>query len=135
MKVDSLQELETAFARWRMEKKHVREALPEALRARAQRAAKKHGVTAVARVTRVERSRLSQAGTGSAKKASTRRTKPQRLDGSTPTFSRLTLTAPTALKSRPIAEVECSGATLRVFEQTPEMMALLSSACGFGAKR
>ena len=58
MKVDSLDELESAFAEWRRGKKHPREAMPEELRARALRATKKHGVPAVVRVTRVERARL-----------------------------------------------------------------------------
>jgi hypothetical protein len=135
MKVDSVQELESAFAQWRKGKKHAREAIPEDLRARAQRAAEKHGVTVVARVTRVERSRLFRTGTGQAKTASAARANQQRVRGSVPAFSRLTLNAPTAPNPRPIAEVESSGVTLRVFEQTPEMMALLSAACGFGANR
>jgi hypothetical protein len=135
MKVDSVQELESAFAQWRTGKKHAREAIPEDLRARAQRAATKHGMTVVARVTRVERSRLFRTGRGLAKTARAPSAKQQRVGGSVPTFSRLTLNAPTTANPRPIAEVESSGVTLRVFEQTPEMMALLSSACGFGAKR
>ena len=47
MKVDSLKDLESAFANWRRSKKHVREAVPEELLARARRAVKKHGLKAV----------------------------------------------------------------------------------------
>jgi hypothetical protein len=130
MKVDSLQELESAFTEWRRQKKHVREVLPEELRVRALRATKQHGVTAVVRVTRVERPRLL----GKAKAAKAQRTKRKRVQqGSGPTFSRLTLNAPSAANPRPIAEIEKSGVTLRVFEQTPEMIGLLSAVCGFGA--
>jgi len=133
MKVDSLQELESAFAEWRRGKKHAREPMPEELLSRAQRATKKHGVKAVVRVTRVERSRLFRTSPGRATAALARRAKQDR--GSPPTFSRLTLSAPSAPSPRPIAEVEGSGVTLRVFEQTPEMLRLLSAACGFGATR
>jgi hypothetical protein len=55
-----------------------------------------------------------------------------------PTYSRLELSAPapSAARGRPIAEVEMgSGVTLRVFEQTPEMMGLVSAVCGFGGQR
>ena len=38
--------------------------------------------------------------------------------------------------ARPIAEVETgSGVTFRVFEQTPELMGLLSAVCGQGGIR
>ena len=58
MKVDSLDELRSAFAEWRRRKRHAREAMPEELLARARRATEKHGVTAVVAATRVERARL-----------------------------------------------------------------------------
>jgi hypothetical protein len=133
MKVDSLQELETAFAAWRSGKKYRRERMPQDLLVRAQRASKVHGVKAVVGVTRVERARLFGRGSGSAQPA-TRAT--GRQAGTVPAFSHLTLSAPSAVSSaRPIAEVERSGATLRVFEATPELMALLSAACGVGATR
>ena len=129
MKVDSLDELQSAFAEWRSRKKHAREAMPEALLARARRTAKKHGVPAVVRVTRVEQARLF-------------RHRPARMKAqgvppeSVPTFSRLELSAPSVASPRPIAEVETrAGVTLRVFEQTPEMLGLLSAVCGFGGVR
>jgi len=133
MKVDSLQELESAFAEWRRGKKHAREPMPEELLSRAQRATKKHGVKAVVGVTRVERSRLFRSSAGRATAALAPRAKEDR--GAAPTFSRLTLSAPSAPSPRPIAEVEGSSVTLRVFEQTPEMLRLLSAACGLGAIR
>ena len=132
MKVDSLQELETAFAAWRSGKKYGREPMPEPLRARAQRAVKAHGVKAVVRVTGVDRARLFRTGRGPAQPA----TRTKRGAQSVPEFSRLTLSAPSAASSaRTIAEVERSGVTLRVFEPTHELMALLSAACGLGAVR
>lgn len=135
MKVESLQELESAFAEWRRGKKYAREPMPEALLARARHATIKHGSTAVARVTRVEPSRLFRTGSGHAKPALAPTGEQKRARGSTPTFSQLTLSAPAAPSPRPIAEIERAGVTLRVFEQTPEMMGLLCAACGLGAAR
>jgi hypothetical protein len=133
MKVDSLEELESAFAQWRSGKKYAREPMPEELRGRAQRAAKKHGAKAVVRVTRVDRGRLFRTRSGRTKGA--RSAKPKGVKESVPAFSRLTLSAPSAPSPRPLAEVERSGVTLRVFEPTTEMMGLLRAACGFGATR
>jgi hypothetical protein len=63
-------------------------------------------------------------------------TKPKAPRESVPTFSRLELSAPSVSSPRPIAEVEMgTGVTLRVFEQTPEMMGLLSAVVGFGGVR
>lgn len=132
MKVDSLDELRSAFAEWRRRKKHAREAMPEELLARARRATEKHGVRAVVGVTRVERARLFRSTGG--RKAQDEKTKG--VPRSVPTFSRLELSAPSAPSPRPIAEVETgSGVTLRMFEQTPEMMGLLSAVCGLGGIR
>jgi hypothetical protein len=134
MKVDSLDELKAAFAAWRKSKKHAREPMPEDLRCRARRATKKHGVSAVVRVTRVERARLFRATPARTKGATS--TKPKTVPKSAPTFSRLELGSPSAPSLRPIVEVETgSGATLRVFEQTPEILGLLSAVCGFGGGR
>lgn len=136
MKVDSLEELRWAFAEWRSEKKHVREAMPEELLARARRATGKHGLTAVVRVTRVERARLFRVRPVRKKVQAVTSAKPKGVPGLVPTFSRLELSAPAAPSPRPIAEVETgAGVRLRVFEQTPEMMGLLSAVCGFGGVR
>jgi hypothetical protein len=108
--------------------------VPDVLLARAQRATKEHGVTAVVRVTRVERTRLFRTP-AVPKVAATPRPRQKQVRESEPSFSRLTLSAPSAPSPRPIAEVESLGVTLRVFEQTPEMMGLLSAAFGFGALR
>jgi hypothetical protein len=128
MKVDSLDELRSAFAEWRRRKKHVREAMPEELLARARRATDKHGVTAVVGVTRVERARLFGS------RPAGRKTPDEKAKGeprSIAAFSRLELSAPSAPSLRPIAEVEMgSGVRLRMFEQTPELMGLLTAVCG-----
>lgn len=127
MKIDSLDDLESAFAEWRRTKAHAREAVPEVLLARARRATKKHGVKGVVRVTRIERSRLFR---GEPPKKRTKRGVRRRA-----TFSRLELSAP-AGGDRPVAEVEtATGVKLRVFAVTPEMMRVLSAACGFGGDR
>ena len=136
MKIDSLDELEAAFAGWRRKKKHVRESMPEELRSRARRAAQRHGVKAVVGVTGVERSRLFRPPRTRRKGPGAASTKARAVAKSTPSFSRLEVSAPSAPSPRPIAEVESrSGVTLRVFEQTPEMMRLLSAVCGFGGVR
>jgi len=133
MKIDSLDELRSAFAKWRRRKKHAREAMPEELLARARRATKRHGVRAVVGVTRVERARLFRSRPAG-RKAPVEKTKGK--PRSVPRFSRLTLSAPSAPSPRPIAEVETgSGVTFRMFEQTPELMALLSAVCGLGGMR
>jgi hypothetical protein len=135
MKVDSLDELKSAFEAWRRRKRHVRESMPQELLARARRATKKHGVKAVVRVTRVERVRLFRSRPAGMKAREARSTKPKGVSGSVPAFSRLEVRAPSAPEPRPVAEIETSGVTLRVFEQTPEMMGLLSAVCGFGGVR
>ena len=133
MKTDSLDELRSAFAKWRRRKKHAREAMPEQLLARARRAAAKHGVRAVVGVTRVERARLFRSRRAG-RKAPDEKTKG--VPRSVPRFSRLELSAPSALSPRLIAEVETgSGVTFRMFEQTPELMTLLSAVCGLGGIR
>jgi len=149
MKVESLAELESAFEQWRRRKRHVRESMPRELLARARRATKQHGVKAVVRATRVERdrpahgkapearstSRPSRSKRARGKVEGVRSTKPKGVPGSAPTFSRLEVNAPVTSKARPVAEVETSGVTLRVFEQTPELLRLLSAVCGFGGVR
>ena len=133
MKIDSLDELRSAFAEWRRRKKHPREAMPEELRARARRAAEKHGVTAVVGVTRVERARLFRGSPTGRKAADEKAAGEPR---SVPRFSRLELSAPSVPSPRPIAEVETgSGVRLRMFEQTPELMGLLRAMCGMGGVR
>jgi hypothetical protein len=141
MRVDSLEELRSAFSDWREQKKHAREAVPEELLVRARRAAKKYGTTAVVRVTRVERSRLFRGEGASvrvrAKKEVSRASRAirRRAVGSVPAFSRLELSSPTTSTARPLAEVERAGVTLRVFEVTPATLELLATACGLGGAR
>ena len=136
MKVDSLDELKSAYAEWRAGKKYAREPMPEELLARARRATKKHGETAVVRATRVERSRLFRSKPRRRKTQAATREKTKSAPRPVPTFSRLDLDAPSAAGPRPIAEVEtATGVKLRVFEETPEMMGLLSTVCGFGGLR
>jgi len=137
MKVDSLDQLQAAFAAWRGQKKHARESMPEELVARAHRAAKTHGEGAVVRVTGVERGRLFRAPRPGRKPAQVTRKKGQANPRSVPAFTQLELSAPATPGSpRLIAEVETgSGVTLRVFEQTPELVGLLSAVCGLGGVR
>jgi hypothetical protein len=134
MQSDGLDDLEYAFAEWRRRKKHAREPMPEELLARARRASREHGVRAVVRVSGVERARLFRTARPQAKAPGAASTM-ARLT-SVATFSRLDLSAPAASRLRPIAEVETgSGVTLRVFEQTAEMVGLLTAVCGLGGGR
>jgi hypothetical protein len=136
MKVDSLDELRSAYAEWRKRKKHAREAVPDELIVRAQRAAKVHGVRAVVRATRLERSRLFRSAPGRKAARSEQSREATMAPKSVPAFSRLELEAPLTPGPRPVAEVETvAGVKLRVFEQTPEMMGLLSQVCGCGGPR
>lgn len=138
MQIDGLDELERAFAAWRRRKKHAREPIPEGLRARARRAVREHGATAVVRVTRVERSRLLRDARSQTKApGGAASPMPCSATMSAPTFSRLDLSAPPpSSRPRPIAEVETvSGVTLRVFEATAEMVGLLTAVCGLGGGR
>src|SRR5690606_23666085 len=138
MAVDSLDELKSAFAGWGRGERHAREAMPEELLVRARRATKKHGVKAVVRATRVERARLFRSS--GTPKTTERARSEERTGGrrSLPTYSRLELGAvttsvPGEARAQPIAEVvAASGATLRMFQQTPEVMGLLAAVCGLG---
>jgi len=122
MKVDSLNELKAAFDRWRSKKRYIRERVPDELWERALRASNVHGMTGVARATKIELSRLSERG----KRSKTCRA------SAVATFSRLEIPAPSTTPC-PIAEVEtATGLKLRVFVQTRETLSLLSSLCGIG---
>jgi hypothetical protein len=93
-------------------------------------------VTAVTRMTGVRGYRLSRTARSQVKAPGAASTMPRSAATSVPTFSRLDLSAPWASRPRPIAEVETgSGVTLRVFEQTAEMMGLLTAVCGLGGGR
>ncbi|MEJ2238298.1 MAG: hypothetical protein P8X82_08385 [Gemmatimonadales bacterium] len=135
MKVESLDDLRSAFADWRKTKKYRQEAIPARLLARAQQCASRHGAREVARATGIDRSRLLQvkiapevAEAGSARKASaTVRRSPE--------YSRLNLSPPSVTRN-PVAELETgAGVKLRLFEQTPEMLGLLRALCGVGGMR
>lgn len=128
MKVDSLEELEAAFAEWRSGKRHPREPVPHELLERARRTIRVRGLGPVAKVTRIDRRRLGRSGTVLGK---TRRgSRP-----SVPSFSRLELAAPAAT-SRPFAEVEMpSGLKVRIFSGAEDAIGVLSSLCGIGGAR
>jgi hypothetical protein len=128
MKVDSLDELKVAFARWRRAKRHVRETVPDELLVRARRAAEAHGVKEVVRAIRVERSRLFRRRQD---EGATAALKPARA-AALPAFSRLALTPP-VVGAQPIAELETpAGVKLRVFVESQAMVGLLSGLCGRG---
>ena len=60
---ESLAGLTAAFEEWRSRKRHLREAVPADLLKRARQVARRHGPAAVARATKVERSRLKIGST------------------------------------------------------------------------
>ena len=130
-RVDSLEDLETAFTEWRRSKRHPREAVPAALLERAQRAASVHGDTKVGRVTKLGRTRLWKRRLD--KRG--RRGRKASDQPSRPAFSRIDLTVPST-SGRPLAEVETpEGVKLRVFAETPEVLSLLSSVFDIGGRR
>lgn len=142
MAVDPLGKLETAFHRWRLKKKHVRERVPEKLMARARRAAMVHGVGHVARVLSIEYARLAEAASPVAKGDRRVARKSKRTGGdralgkagkrAEATFSRVEFSTAQG-SARPLAEAETpSGLKLRVFAITPETLGLLSALTGSG---
>jgi hypothetical protein len=127
-KVETVDELRVAFARWRRAKRHLREPVPDELLVRARRAAEAHGVKDVVQAIRVERSRLFR---GRQEEGARAAVKPAR-SAALPAFSRLTLGSP-VMSAQPIAELETpAGAKLRVFVESAAMVGLLSGLCGRG---
>lgn len=128
MRVDSLSELQVAFAGWRRGKRYRREAVPDDLLKRARCAAEVHGVREVVRAVRIEQCRLLGHRRGE---------KPTRsvavpVVRAVPAFSRLELAAP-ILGAQPVAELATpAGLKLRVFTESPAMVGLLSRLCGVG---
>jgi hypothetical protein len=126
--VESLEELKAAFSKWRSEKKRRRDQTPEELVKRARAAAKVYGVGRVARETGIDGRHLidgSQYPKGRGKAAAK----------SVAAYSRVELTAPSAI-GRAITELELpSGVKLRLYSQTPEMLKLVSSLCEFRGAR
>ena len=120
MQGDSLDKLKAAFEEWRSRKRHPREAIPADLLDRARRAVSVHGSMAVWRATNVGRSRLT-AGRRSPSKATPSRRR-------VPAYSRVEI-APPAI-DRPFAEVVTpTGVKLRLFAESGEAFAWLSSLC------
>ena len=120
---DSMTELEAAFSNWRRDKQYPKERIPDALLARARRAASAHGVGPVAYRLRVAASRLTIDAAAAAGPA---------VPALAPTFTRLEIAAPLRA-SQPLAEAETpAGLKLRVFQITAETASLLSSFCRAG---
>lgn len=135
MKIDSLEELQAAFVQWRKTKRNVREPTPEKLVARARRCANRHGVAAVIRATQIQRSRLIPNKKANTDVRTETGPRANATAESFPAFSLLELTAPSA-GPKPIAELEtAAGVKLRLFEQTPEMLGLVSTLFGGGGRR
>lgn len=125
MVVESLSELKTAFRGWRSKKRYPRESVPEELLGRARRAVAVHGLAAVVKATRFDRSRLSGGRKDGVKerKASL---------PTVPSYSRLELAGPMSA-ARALVEAETqSGMKLRIFQITPETLSLLTVMCGAG---
>lgn len=121
MSVESLEQLKAAFSKWRSQKRHRRDQTPEELVRRARAAAKVHGVGRVARETRIDGRHLIDGSEYPKVRGKAAR--------SSPSYSRVDLTAPSAM-SRAVAELELpSGVKLRLYSQTPEVLKLVSSLC------
>jgi len=125
---ESLAKLKVAFAEWRSRKRYVREAIPVELLRQAQAAARRHGLAAVYRVTKVDLNRLKDGGRSRVRKRAPA--------ASVPKYSRLELTAPTTVTPRPFAEIEMpTGLKVRLFTEAAEGLGLLSSLLGAGGLR
>lgn len=130
---ESLVELGEAFAAWRRRKRHVREAVPEALMARARAAARQHGPAAVGRATGVQRDRLVVA------RAERRGVAGRSAAAASivPAYSRVEVVATAAPSSaQPFAEVEApSGLKVRLFGESGGALGLLTALLGAGGAR
>jgi|SRR5512133_3546146 hypothetical protein len=125
---ESLAKLKVDFAEWRSRKQYVREAIPVELVQRARAAARRHGPAAVFRVTKVDLSRLKDAGRSRVEKRA--------FATSVPKYSRMDLPAPTTVTPRPFAEIEMpTGLKVRLFTEAAEALGLLSSLLGAGGLR
>jgi hypothetical protein len=130
---ESLAELGEAFAAWRRRKRHVREAVPGDLMARARAAARHHGPAAVGRATGVQRDRLVVARAGRSKVAG----RSSAAASMMPAYSRVEIARAAApSSSRPFAEVEApSGLKVRLFIETGGALGLLTALLGAGGAR
>ena len=125
---ESLADLKAAFDDWRSKKRHARETIPATLLERARAAARRHGPAVVFRATKIARARLKTGERVPAKKRVRRR--PARV----PAFSRLDLAASAPATIAPFAEIEMiTGLKVRLFSQTGEALALLTSLLGLDA--
>lgn len=112
----TLEELGTAFETWRKHRRNIREPVPKTLWEQVTRAIDTYGAHAVAQATKLQRSRIVER----AKKGQVQGRK-------VPTYSRVSVSAP-SVPGCPIAEVEtAAGVKLRIFVQTGETLKLLSS--------
>lgn len=117
MTTESLTELESAFANWRRNKKHINEPVPSDLIERAQRQTIEHGIGPVAYRLKVQAWRL---GKTSAPKPRNKSVAP------IPTFTRVEVSAPPG-HSGPLVELESRrGVKLRVFQVSKETSAVLA---------
>ena len=129
MKMDSLADLESAFAEWRRSERHLREVVPAALLGRARRATAVYSEKDVVRATKLQRSCLWKERRGQDGKSTSR-------PRSSAAFSRLDLAAPLPTEDRPLAEFETpDGFKLRVFAGTPEALNLVSTVLEIGGRR
>lgn len=131
---ESLAELGEAFAAWRRRKRHVREAVPVELMARARAAARHHGSAAVGRATGVQRDRLVVPR---AEREGAKRSAAAAGMSMVPAYSRVEIAAPAPPSSaRPFAEVEApSGLKVRLFIESGGALGLLSALLGAGGPR
>jgi hypothetical protein len=120
MSMESLEELSASFKKWRLKKRYATESVPADLVARARRAVGMHGITLVAKATKINRIHLIEQKRGKKAKLSF------------PGYSRVEISA-AGRQNSPVAELETgSGMKLRIFSLTAETMELMSSFCRAG---
>lgn len=128
----SLEELGSAFASWRQNKRNTREPVPKALWAQTLRAVEIYGAAAVSRVTKIQCSRIvERAEKGNAKG----KVKGKGKAMTVPAFTRVSISPP-SVPGSPVAEVETTfGLKLRIYVQTDAMDKLLLTLCSSGGTR
>lgn len=130
MRMDSLEELATAFQEWRDGRQGPKELIPEALIKRARLAMGHHGATRVVKAVKVSHDRLTKGprprkGAAVSSETTGPGRDPLTLE-SLPRYSRIEVPKPNII-NRALAEIETPGGIkVKIYEVTPEILSMLT---------